>query len=117
MKYSTIFLLIVSLLCSCRSSRCIVEKKAVDQFNEKISLIKSFQEKNVEVSKDNYLSALIFLTNVTGVPSRAEYSHTFGYRNEQYYREDMQAWRKWLDQNRCKLTTAYIDTVLSKAKK
>jgi hypothetical protein len=79
-----------------------------------MELIRSYQERNVEVYKEDYMSALIFLTNVTGIPSRTEYSHTFGYRNEQYYREDMRAWSKWLDDNKYKLTRRYVDSVLSK---
>ncbi|HYE54230.1 MAG TPA: hypothetical protein VD996_05275, partial [Chitinophagaceae bacterium] len=65
---------------------------------------------------EDYLSALVFLTNVTGIHSRAEYSHAFGYRNNKYYQEDMQAWTKWLDSNKCKLTKAYVDSVVSKVK-
>jgi len=116
MKY-IFFLLLAGILSSCRSSRCIGDKSIVSEFKQKMELIRSYQERNVEVYKDDYLAALIFLTNVTGVPSRAEYSHSFGYRNDQHYREDMQAWNKWLDSNKCKLTKAYVDSALSKAKR
>ena len=108
------FLILIVILLSCRSSRCIIDKNAINEFNHKIELIKSAEEKNVSVFIEEYLSALIFLSNITGISTRAEYSSTFGYRNNKYYKEDMKGWENWLANNKCKLTKMYIDSALSK---
>ena len=44
--------------------------------------------------------------------TRAEYSSTVGYRDKARYREDMYAWRNWLNKNKCKLTQYYIDSAM-----
>ena len=110
------FLALIIISCSCRSVRCTIDENIVNEFKQKINLIRSAEEKNVEVLVDDYLSALTFLGHVTGKPSRAEYSSTFGYRNDQYYKEDMKAWEELFNKNNCKLKRSYVDSALSKAK-
>ena len=109
------FLILVVFFCSCRSVHCTIDENIVNEFKQKINLIRSAEEKNIEVNTDDYLSALTFLSHVTGKSTRAEYSSTFGYRNDQYYKEDMKAWEGWLNKNKCKLTRSYVDSALSTA--
>ena len=110
-----LFALIV-IFYSCRSSRCTVDKTITDEFKNKINLIRSAEERNIEIQVDEYLSALTYLTHITGIPARADYSSTFGYRNSKYYREDMKMWERWFDKNRCNLTKGYVDSALAAAR-
>ena len=104
-------------LIACKATHCIEDKAAIAEFEKKYHLIKSAEEANMEVYVDDYRDALFFLSNVTGIVTRAEYSSTVGYRDKDKYNEDMKAWGKWLKENKCKLTIKYIDSTKAKNKK
>ena len=110
---SRLFLFCIVLI-SCRSPQCIADQAAVDEFEKHYNVIKTAEETKTSFLVKDYRNALLFLTNVTGIDSRAEYSSTVGYRNKRFYKEDMKAWRTWLNKNRCRLTKQYIDSALAK---
>jgi hypothetical protein len=112
-KISRLFLFFFVFI-ACRSSRCVVDQGAVNEFEKHYNVIKTAEETKTEFLVKDYRNALLFLTNITGINTRAEYSSTVGYRNAQFYKEDMKTWRVWLDTNKCKLTRHYIDSTLAK---
>jgi hypothetical protein len=106
------------LLCACKTSFCPGNEKNIAEFKKNIEMVKSFQESKDKayIDVDGYRQALFFLSGVTGVATRAEYSSTLGYKNEEFYKEDMTAWMHWLNKNKCKLTTTYVDSTMAKFK-
>ena len=101
-------------LFACKVTHCSGDKMAIAEYERRYNLIKSAEEANVEVYVDDYRNALFFLSNVTGIVTRAEYSSTVGYRDKTKYKEDMNAWRNWLNKNKCKLTQHYIDSATAR---
>jgi hypothetical protein len=107
-----VYLILTVCLLACKVTHCSGDKIAIAEFEKRYNLIKSAEEANAEVVVDDYRDALFFLSNVTGIVTRAEYSSTVGYRDKAKYREDMDAWRNWLNKNKCKLTQHYIDSAM-----
>ena len=118
MRMSRVFLyLLIFSQCSCKTTHCVEDKTSTERFKKNVGLIKAYEEKNTEVYVDEYREALLFLSNVTGIITRAEYSSTFGYRDKVKYKEDITAWEKWLNKNKCKLTQRNIDSAMAQVRK
>lgn len=63
---------------------------------------------------DDYRNALYYLSDVTGINTKADYSSTMGYSNKDDYRADIRLWRKWLNKNKCQLTQSFVDSIIGK---
>ena len=101
------FLLVVS----CNRHACPSKVEAnKQQFQKHLSEISSYEEGRRQVLVDDYREAIDFLSLVTGIDSKADYSSTFGYRNRASYKKDMRQWKRWYRKNSCKLTDQYIDS-------
>jgi hypothetical protein len=106
-----LILVFFSTVLSCNKYTCpaVVEanKKEYQQYMKTVS---DYEEEGKNILIENYREAIIFLSLVTGINSKADYSSTFGYRNKSDYKNDMEHWGKWYKKNNCKLTQQYIDS-------
>lgn len=97
---------------SCYSRKCTVDPKFVDNFNKKLKLIQLEEQKKDSVNIEKYRYALIYFSTITEILPRADYSSTVGYRNRQYYEEDMKKLKAWLKHNKCNFTIGKSDSIL-----
>lgn len=109
--YQIVFLIII--LPACKASHCPVNDNVVNKFKYNLSVIKSAEEENASVLVDEYRNALIYLTSVTQIMTKADYSSTIGYRSKEDYIKDMKLWNDWLKKNKCKLTERYVDSCMA----
>ena len=86
------------------------------QFKKHLNTISSYQEGRKKVLVDEYRDAISFLSIVTGINSKADYSSTIGYSNRTEYKMDMKKWGKWYKRNNCRLTDQYIDSAFKSMK-
>jgi hypothetical protein len=112
MRIYQIIIVIFPLL-ACKARHCPVNDIVVEKFRNNLALIKSAEENNLFVSTDEYRNSLIFLTSVTGIMTKADYSSTMGYTSKEDYIRDMKLWSEWLKKNKCKLTVRYVDSCMA----
>jgi|688.fasta_scaffold261474_1 hypothetical protein len=100
------------LLSNCSHYNCpaTVETNK-ENFKKYLNIIKSREVDGKTTFVDEYREALNFLSLVTGIDSKADYSSTFGYRDKTDYKNDMKQWKKWYKENQCKITEQYVDSV------
>lgn len=99
-----IFYLIVFFLYSCKSNDCKNPNyELINQFEKNLSIVKNAQNPKAIVSVDEYRSALLYLSNTTNIMTKADYSSTIGYADQEDYNHDMDLWKRWLKKNRCSL--------------
>ncbi len=106
------FTMAVLLFISCSHVKCATDEKFINTYKANLSVITDFEEKNRTIMIQDYTDALSYVSKVTGIVTRAEYSSTVGYMNKQYYKEDMRKWRLWLKHNKCQFNTAMADSLL-----
>lgn len=99
---------------ACRASYCPGNSSNIEKFTKNVDIIRSAEETNMQVLIDDYRAAIIFLSKITGVMARTDYSSTIGYRSKDDYLMDIKFWNNWLAKNKCKLTTTYIDSCMVK---
>jgi len=101
------------LLNGCKPSRdCSGNPNNLIKFKSYLNIIKASRQQGVETSVDEYLLALTFLTHVTGIMTKSDYSSTIGYKDKKDYDDDIKKWNIWLAKYKCKLTSQYVDSCL-----
>ena len=111
----SIMLSLLTLSCGKHTCPSVVEINK-QQFQKHLNTISSYEEGRKKVLIDEYRDAINFLSIVTGINSRADYSSTIGYGNRTEYKMDMREWKKWYKRNNCRLTDQYIDSVFKNVK-
>ena len=102
--------LVLLITCCNRHSCPATAEINKDLFRKHLATIHESEAGRGKVFVDDYRAAINFLSLVTGIDSKADYSSTFGYRNKTDYKSDMKQWQKWYKKNQCKLTEQYIDS-------
>jgi predicted transposase YbfD/YdcC len=116
MKALLLFTFSLSII-SCNKHTCALQVETNKQkFKTHLHIIYSYERDAKKVLINDYRDAINFLSIVTGVDSRADYSSTFGYRNRSNYKEDMKRWKRWYKKNNCWLTDRYIDSAFKSVK-
>ena len=111
-KYVVNLILLTLYISSCGTTNCTVDKKFVANFNKKIQVIKSLENHTAFVSPEDYGYTLIYLSKITGITSRSDYTSTLGYRDREIYKDDLKKYREWLKNNRCKFTNYKADSIM-----
>jgi hypothetical protein len=94
MRIILLFALFLFLL-SCSHYNCSISVKSnKKKFKNSLAVIEKGEEGNRYVLIEKYREAINFLSLVTGIDSKADYSSTFGYRNTGDYKSDMEQWKK-----------------------
>lgn len=103
--------IICFLILSCSRKICTqaVERNK-EQYQTYLKSISNYEEGKKSILVDNYRNAINYLSLVTGINSKADYSSTVGYKSKADYKSDMRQWKLWYKKNSCKLTEQYIDS-------
>jgi len=112
MKFFLLLFGLSILLSNCSRHNCMstVETNK-ENFKKFLNIIKGREAGGKSTFVDEYKEAINFLSLVTGIDSKADYSSTFGYRDKADYKNDMKQWKKWYKENQCKITNEYVDSV------
>jgi hypothetical protein len=111
-RYLVPFLL---LLGSCRAARHAVDQLFVDDFNGRLEILEGMQGEGKDtggIFVDDYYVTIGYFMHLTGIPLRADYSSTVGYRNDIYYHEDLQKLMEWFRKHRRGFTREKEDSIL-----
>lgn len=108
------YIFIILIFTACKSTYCPNNEVYIERFKSSLDLVVKSENRNVDVSVESYRNALLFLSNTTGIVTRADYSSTIGYHTKEDFWKDIKSWKKWLQRNKCKLTQDYVDSVMSK---
>lgn len=112
MHFNKLIFIYGILTISCRTSYCPENKLNADRFRKDIEYLEYFQKSGDEYLVDEYRDVLFYLSNTSKIITQADISSTFGYRSESKFQSDIEAWKKWIKQNPCKLTNTYVDSVM-----
>ena len=107
------FLILLGLslvLTNCNRRTCPTATE-IDIFKKNLKIIKDAEQGHNTILVDDYRKAINFISLVTGIDSKADYSSTIGYRKKSEYKSDLKKWKKWYRENQCKLTGYYVDSV------
>jgi hypothetical protein len=104
-----IVLILLSINCNRKNYPESVESNRA-LFKMHLSIINKIESGKGAVYVDDYRSAINFLSIVTGINSKADYSSTIGYMDKNDFKSDMKKWKKWYKTNSFKLTDQYIDS-------
>jgi hypothetical protein len=104
---------IVTLLSSCLSHHCHIDKSIRNTFNDQLLVIAE-QHYGLEWGyDDDYRNAILYLRAVTDTGFNATITSTLGFTNEDGYLSDMKSWAEWYKKSKCLFTQQYVDSPLS----
>jgi len=107
----TIFLIVLG----CNKNNCPIGTNNNQMiFKKNLDLIASYENGKKPVLVEEYRSAINYLSFVSGISSKADYSSTFGYQKREDFKNDMALWKKWYKKNKCLLTEKYVDSIFKK---
>lgn len=86
-------------------------KKNENAFKRYLKTISNYENGKKEVLVTKYREAIFFLSFVTNIDSKADYSTTIGYKSKEDFLNDRRKWKKWFGKNKSKLTNKYIDSI------
>lgn len=109
MKAKLFFLLLLIWACN-RNNYPASVKINQEAFQKHLKVINNSENAVKGVSVEKYKNAVIFLSVVTKINSKANYSSTVGYKNKKDFEENMRDWKDWFNINKSKLTDSYIDS-------
>ena len=103
------YILVMSLLFGC-SNEC-PDKKFAEKFEKTINTLELLKSKGITQSNnlDSINIASQIITALTGVRPNLSHDYTVAYLEENF-KNDTTQWRKWYEENKCKVNEATFDS-------
>lgn len=93
--------LVFVLFLSCKVHQCkTLNYTLINEFEKNLKIVKEMHQ-GKKVKTLEYKNALQYLVKTTEIMTRADYSSTLGFKNDNDYNHDMNLWKEWLKRNRC----------------
>lgn len=101
--------LLFSLLLLSNCSECHIDQELQQNFDRRIKIVQNWEEESdIFITTKEYIEALMFLGELTGHYSSVDLGGSPGYLTKEDYDKDMNVWKSWYKENKCKHTTHYV---------
>lgn len=114
MKKSLVIFMAITLLASCKES-CEVDANFKNVFDISINKVNEYDKFRGTVSdsmKSNFYFSTEYLEKLTQIKANFQWTDVLPYyESRSQCRADIKNWRKWYEENKCRITKEYSDSI------